>query len=223
MSEHGIAYGQSSRGVNARDVAQAAEALLRARERPTVRNVRAKIGRGSPNAILALLDDWWARLGSRLEADPAALQRIPESIAQIAEALWLQALDEGRRRALLEQHHKEKTLELDKDRLELRGHVLSLREAELGARLHEQEKAISHLTEQVRSMTTLLAKAQASQDHTERRARSLEAELATVRQEQLKPVRRRSSQSVRRPAGPKRMAKSKAKRSARRTQRKARR
>jgi hypothetical protein len=31
---------------------------------------------------------------------PAALHRLPESIAHIADALWMQALEEGKRRAL---------------------------------------------------------------------------------------------------------------------------
>jgi hypothetical protein len=38
-----------------------------------------------------------------LDSGPAALHRLPESIAHIAEALWMQALEEAKRRALLEQ------------------------------------------------------------------------------------------------------------------------
>jgi hypothetical protein len=33
---------------------------------------------------------------------PVALHRLPENVAHIAEALWMQALDDARRRAALE-------------------------------------------------------------------------------------------------------------------------
>jgi hypothetical protein len=193
MSEHTIAYGRVRRGLTAREVEQAADALLRAGVRPSVQKVREKIGRGSPNVLGSLLDAWWGRLAARLEAGPAALARIPESIANITEALWLQALEEGRRRALLEQHHKEQTLALDKDRLELRGHVLSLREGELDARLQEREQTIGKLSEERRAMADLLAKAQASRDAADRRVRALEADLSALRQLQMSSALRRPS------------------------------
>lgn len=194
MSNGPLPYGSTQRGLGARDVEQAADALLRAGVRPSVQKVREKIGRGSPNVIASLLDTWWSRLASRLEGGPAALQRLPESIAHIAEALWLQALEEGRRRALLEEHHKEQALALDKERLALRGHVLSLREAELDARVQERDETIRKLSEEMRATTGLLAKAQASQDAADRRARSLEADLAALRQQQMSSVRPRRAE-----------------------------
>ena len=48
-------------------------------ERPTIDKIREKIGRGSPNTVNPLLDAWWKRLASRLDAGPAALHRLPES------------------------------------------------------------------------------------------------------------------------------------------------
>jgi Plasmid replication region DNA-binding N-term len=78
-----------------------------------------------------MLDAWWKTLSARLDSGPAALHRLPESIAHIAEALWTQALEEGKRRALLEQRHSTRLAELDKQRLALRSHVLTLREGEL--------------------------------------------------------------------------------------------
>src|SRR5580698_2553022 len=92
VSEPKTIYGQPSRGITARDVAAAADALLRAGERPTIEKVRAKIGSGSPNTINPLLDAWWQTIGARLDSGPAALHRLPEPIAHIAEALWWQAL-----------------------------------------------------------------------------------------------------------------------------------
>src|ERR1700690_4429322 len=95
-------YAPPSRGIDARDVELAADALLRAGERPTIERIREKIGRGSPNTINPLLDTWWKRLASRLDAGPAALHRLPESVLHVAEALWMQALDEARHRAAQE-------------------------------------------------------------------------------------------------------------------------
>jgi len=84
-------------------VSHAADALLRLGHRPTIEKIREQIGRGSPNTINPMLDNWWKRLAGRLDAGPAAFHRLPESVAHVAEALWMQALEEGRRRALLEQ------------------------------------------------------------------------------------------------------------------------
>jgi hypothetical protein len=200
MSEKPQRYGSPSRGVNSKDVAQAADALLRAGDRPTVDRIRAHIGSGSPNTVGPLLDAWWRTLAARLDAGPAALHRIPESIAQIAEALWLQALEEGRRRALLEQHRKEQALALDKDRLELRGHVLSLREGELEAQLRERDKRIADLAEEIHSLRTFIAKSRASEESTNRRALTLETRLAAAR----RPMQLRVEPRAKRPIKPRR-------------------
>ena len=69
-----------SRGITSSDVDRAADALLREGQRPTIEKVRAKIGRGSPNTINPLLDQWWSRLAGRLDAGPAALHRLPEPV-----------------------------------------------------------------------------------------------------------------------------------------------
>jgi hypothetical protein len=102
MTDPSQVYGKRRRGVTAADVELAADALFRAGEKPTIEKVRAKIGTGSPNTINPLLDAWWKTVSARLDAGPAALHRLPESVAHVAEALWMQALDEGRRRAHVE-------------------------------------------------------------------------------------------------------------------------
>src|ERR1700690_1226210 len=130
----------SRRGVTASDVEHAADALLHAGERPTIARVRAKLGTGSPNTINPLLDPWWKRLGRRFDAGPAALHRLPESVAMAAEALWLQTLAESRRRAVQEQQSATRMLTIDKQQQEVRSHVLSLREGELESRLEHRER-----------------------------------------------------------------------------------
>jgi hypothetical protein len=155
-------YGVASRGITARDVELAADVLLRSGERPTIERVREKIGRGSPNTINPLLDSWWKRLAARLDAGPAALHRLPETVAHVAETLWMQALDEARRRAeqeLNRQAHSAAKLEED---LEVRSHVLALREGELQARLEGRERDLDELRLQLRALNLRARKDQAT-------------------------------------------------------------
>jgi hypothetical protein len=124
-----------------------------------------------------LLDAWWKRLAGRLDAGPAAFHRLPESVAHVAEALWMQALEEGRRRALIEQRMTDRARSLDKERLELRSHVLTLREGEMEARLLDRDRTIAELESRIQMLTGLLQKEQASRDSVTRRLLAIEPEL----------------------------------------------
>ena len=170
-------YGPPTRGITGRDVELAADALLRVGERPTIEKIREKIGRGSPNTINPLLDAWWKRLASRLDAGPAALHRLPESVAHVAEALWMQALYEGRRRAEQEINCQVRDTARTKEDLDLRSHVLSLREGELESRLKDRERTQASLEAQLQELTILLRKEQATREAQGRRIASLEDEL----------------------------------------------
>jgi uncharacterized coiled-coil protein SlyX len=177
MTEPPSAYGERRRGISVGDVERAADALLRSGHRPTIERIREKLGTGSPNTINPLLDAWWRRLSARLDSGPAALHRLPESIAHLAEGLWLQALDEGRRRAAQEQGSATRTLATEKQTLDLRSHVLSLREGELESRLHDREQRQAALEAQVQELTSLLRKEQTTREAQARRIAALEGEL----------------------------------------------
>ena len=168
-------YGPVPRGVCQSDVSHAADTLLRAGERPTIDKVRAKIGKGSPNTINPLLDSWWKTLSARLDSGPAALHRLPETVVHIAEALWMQALEEGKRRAILEQRDSARLTELDKQRLEVRSHVLTLREGELDSRLRDRDRAVEALQVQISTLTGLLGKEQATRASLSRRIADLQS------------------------------------------------
>ena len=157
------------RGIGAADVDRAADALLRAGERPTIEKVRLRIGRGSPNTINPLLDAWWSRLAARLDAGPAALHRLPEPVLLAAEGLWMQTLDEARKRAAAEKGSRKASLAQDRQDLEVRSHVLSIRESELTSRLAASDRRISQLETELATLTTLLRKEQASRLAAERR------------------------------------------------------
>jgi len=186
--------------VSAVDVEQAADALLRAGERPTIERIRARLGGGSPNTINPLLDAWWRRLGARVDAGPAALARLPDTVAHVAEALWLQALQEARRRAQIELGAQDERADRRDDELEVRSHVLSLREGELAERLAEKDRRIGQLELELRDARVLLR----------REAATVEALRAQISQLSQPAARRvRSKQRASPPRSPKPSAASK--------------
>jgi plasmid replication DNA-binding protein KfrA len=148
-------------------------------ERPTIDKVRRKIGKGSPNTINPMLDAWWKTLSARLDSGPAALHRLPETVAHVAEALWMQALEEGRRRAHQELKTSEHLSHQLEQNLEVRSHVLSLREGELDSRLRDRERTIDDLNLRLRELTGILRKEQATRELLSRqtRKRSVEERL----------------------------------------------
>src|SRR5271167_3875457 len=156
--------GPPPRGITQSDVSHAADTLLRLGERPTIEKVRQKIGKGSPNTINPLLDAWWKTLSARLDSGPAALHRLPETVAHVAEALWMQALDEGRRRAHQELKTSERIAADAQQNLEVRSHVLTLREGELDSRLRDRDRTIDDLNLRLRELTTMLRKEQATRE-----------------------------------------------------------
>jgi hypothetical protein len=160
----------TARGITGADVDRAADSLLRDGQRPTIEKVRARIGRGSPNTINPLLDAWWSRLAGRLDAGPAALHRLPEAVAQAAEGLWMQALNEARRRTAAEAGSSRKALARERQELEIQGHILAVREVELRARIEAAERRSTQLELEVQTLTTMLRKEQASRLSAERRA-----------------------------------------------------
>lgn len=166
-----------SRGITAPDIDRAADSLLRDGQRPTIERVRSAIGRGSPNTINPLLDAWWKRLSSRLDAGPAALHRLPEPVLHAAEGLWLQTLNEARKRAATEQGSSKATLTRDRQELEVRSHVMSIRESEMADRLRQSEGRAAKRAIEIESLVTMLRKEQASRAAADRRLAEVQDEL----------------------------------------------
>jgi Plasmid replication region DNA-binding N-term len=199
--------GPSTRGISQSDVSHAADSLLRSGERPTIEKIRSKLGRGSPNTINPMLDGWWKTLSARLDSGPAALHRLPESVAHIAEALWMQALEEGKRRALLEQRDSTRLAELDRQRLELRSHVLTLREGELDSRLRDRDRTIEALQVQLNALTGLLRKEEATGELLSRQLAELQsAAVPNKRRSRFIRLARKAKTSKPRPRTVKRVA-----------------
>jgi hypothetical protein len=86
------------KGVSALDVQRAADTLLRLGQKPSIAAIREQLGGGSPNTLGPLLEKYWKSLGTRIPGGPEALERVPESLARMTEALWLRSIDEARER-----------------------------------------------------------------------------------------------------------------------------
>lgn len=82
-------------GITQTQVNEAADALLRGGERPTIERVRQALGTGSPNTLVRLLEEWWSDLGRRLDAQAAkmSLPDAPEPVVAAASQLWLAAVE----------------------------------------------------------------------------------------------------------------------------------
>jgi chromosome segregation ATPase len=100
-------------------VAQEADKLVMAGQRPTIERIRAALGGGSPNTIAPLLNDWFEDLGKRLKKEhvlpptrgvpPAVLQLYEEVRADVM-VLAQEQITEGvaaARAATLEAERKE--------------------------------------------------------------------------------------------------------------------
>jgi hypothetical protein len=162
-------------GLSQTQVDQAADALLQQGQRPSIEKIRAAIG-GSPNTLAPLLDDWWRRLAARVKVGAGAFERLPGSLAHIAEAFFLHALEQARQSARQEERRERDALVRDQQAVEVRSHLLSLRERELQARLEDRERAVAALELQVRDQMLLLRKLQVAREAAERRIETLEAE-----------------------------------------------
>ncbi len=168
-------------GTTLDQVLQAADAVVRSGKRPTIERVRQELGHGSPNTINPLLDQWWSRLGARLQVGPAALQRLPEGALHVLEALFIQLLENARSQAADELASTRSSVEQSRSDLKTRSHVLSLREGELEERLKERARSLDAMQVQITALTALLARATADKESADRRTANLETELADLR------------------------------------------
>jgi len=194
------------RGVTALDVQRAADALLRRGEKPSIAAIREHLGGGSPNTVGPLLEKYWKSLGTRIGAGPQALERVPESLAKMTEALWLRSIDEARERAkgthssenasqqaLADMHSRitELTAALAESRA---------RHSEIEAQLLTSLRERMELKEQLRQLTSLLAAEQALRAQDQGTAAAQRRELEERKKQILELARRRLSAKMSRKA-----------------------
>jgi hypothetical protein len=171
---------QAARGVGAADVALVADALLREGLRPTIERVRVKLGRGSPNTITPLLDEWWKGLSRRLAGGPDYFERMPPEVFHAFEALWVRMRIDAERRAGTALAPERAEIARTAQRVEIKSEVLTLREAEYQEQLLRRAHDIERLEMNVGEAQRARALADAKLASAERRVSVLEKELAEL-------------------------------------------
>ncbi|WP_043750488.1 DNA-binding protein [Imhoffiella purpurea] len=157
---------------------EAAFKLLQKGERPTADRVRAAIGQGAQQTILAALDDFWGEVGARL-CEP----RLPESLVEPVNAIWSQAVVEAGRQWQSERAGFEErigTLETEKEGL--RRELNELREElERRERLADEQRALAA------RQVARIAEQELTLEERSQRIQSLEEESARLvaRRDQL--------------------------------------
>lgn len=147
-----------TRGIQYEDVARAADALLHEGIRPTIERIRLHIGRGSPNTVSPMLEQWFSGLGKRLGGVESAQNRssmpgqgaeMPDAVLQMAQALWQKAVSEAQLQSELACSHERERLEAEAQRLHEAQMQLDAREMALNERLNALENALQSCQQQL--------------------------------------------------------------------------
>lgn len=192
---------KSSRGVQQHQVDAAADALLAEGARPTVERVRIKIGRGSPNTVGPLLENWFANLAGRLGGHASAeagAKALPPPLRDALQDLWGSALSQANEQAKAGVAQDQAQLAEDRAALEDARAQLALQEAALTERRVALEHALDLAKVQLKDQAAQLqdalhqlAQARASlaklveERDADRRRFDLQAEAAGRERERL--------------------------------------
>lgn len=174
-----------SRGITRDDVWQAADALLKAGQRPTIERIRQHLGRGSPNTVSPHLDAWFAALGGRLQDAQAFAPTTgyPDPVGQAARYLWEAALTEARAAAESALAERETALRQAEAALAAQRDQLAQEREVLQARLEGAETAMAELARTRDEAVDRAGRAEAAAAALQRQADALLAERAAAQQE----------------------------------------
>ena len=168
---------RSSRGIQYEDVAQAADALLQEGARPTIERIRLRLGRGSPNTVSPMLEQWFGGLGQRLggSGTTPSDSAVPEPVMQAAQALWAAAsraadADAAQAWAARQTQQDAAAQELENARAQLQARELALHE-----RVQAMETALTLSTQQLRESNERAKAQQATLVQREQELRDLRA------------------------------------------------
>lgn len=146
-----------ARGIQYEDVAQAADALLQDGLRPTIERIRQRIGRGSPNTVGPMLEQWFAGLGQRLggAAQPPDQTDTPTAVLQAANALWDAACQEAQAQAQDACAAQRAQLADEAAQLQAERARLQAQELAWAERLHALEASLQKSAEQLQESQQL--------------------------------------------------------------------
>lgn len=142
---------RTTRGIQYEDVAQAADALLQDGLRPTIERIRLHIGRGSPNTVSPMLEQWFSGLGQRLGGAGGAARQgadsLPDAVLKAAGALWATARDTAEAQSAEAIAGQRASLDGEARQLHEASAQLEARELLLQERMRAMEEAL-HLSAQ---------------------------------------------------------------------------
>lgn len=157
---------KTSRGIQESDVWAAADALIAQGLRPTIERVRLHIGRGSPNTVSPMLENWFGTLGARLGVNQQVQDlrsSVPTSVLEAAQGLWAAALTESQAIAVQAMEQREQDC------------------AAVQAQLAEQQAALAQreegLQQQKSAMDGALKLAQAQREDLSRRLDAMQTQI----------------------------------------------
>ena len=166
---------RTSRGIQYEDVAQAADALLQEGSRPTIERIRLRLGRGSPNTVSPMLEQWFGALGQRLGggALTSSENAVPAQVLQAAQALWAAASSAADENAAQEWSARQAEQDITAKELEITRAQLQARELALDERLQAMETALALSTQQLRESNERAKAQQAALAQREQELRDL--------------------------------------------------
>ena len=185
---------RTSRGIQYEDVAQAADALLQEGSRPTIERIRLRLGRGSPNTVSPMLEQWFAGLGQRLGGAgtaPPGSSAVPDPVLQAAQALWAAASSAADAATAQTWSTRQAAQDATAQTLENARAQLQARELALDERLQAMETALTLSTQQLRESNERAKVQQAAIAQREQELRDLRtaaqrsSERLTALQQQL--------------------------------------
>ena len=149
---------RTSRGIQYEDVAQAADALLQEGSRPTIERIRLRLGRGSPNTVSPMLEQWFGALGQRLGggALTSSENAVPAQVLQAAQALWAAASSAADENAAQEWSARQAEQDITAKELEITRAQLQARELALDERLQAMEAALAQREQELRDLRNAL-------------------------------------------------------------------
>lgn len=176
---------RTSRGIQYEDVAQAADALLQEGARPTIERIRLRLGRGSPNTVSPMLEQWFGGLGQRLggTAHPASFDNaVPAPVMQAAQALWAAASNAADEHAAQAWSTRQTEQDTAAQTLETARTQLQARELALDERLQAMETALALSTQQLRESNERAKTQQAALAQREQELRDVRDALSVAAQ-----------------------------------------
>lgn len=191
---------RSPRGIQYEDVAQAADALLKEGARPTIERIRLRLGRGSPNTVGPMLEQWFGGLGQRLGGvgTTPSDSAVPEPVMQAAQALWAAAYSAADADAAQAWSARQAEQDAAAQTLENARAQLQARELALHERVQAMETALALSTQQLRESNERAKVQQSALAQREQESRELRSaaqrtnERLTVLQQQLEQVQQQA-------------------------------